>query len=483
MVFCMIFNTKYKTMSLPFKAGLWFTVCSIIQRGISVLSMPVFTRLLDTSQFGEYSLFLSWESFVSLLVTLNIFSEVFNKGLSDYAEDRDEYTSEQVGLLSMQMLTGIAIYMLFRQQINSVVGFSTPLVLIMFVGVYFTAITSFWFARKRFEYKYLPVIAVTLTISLSSILFGVVFVSVVDYEHKIIARIVSNYIAPVVLGCFILIKFCVRSRKLFSLEVWKSTLLLSVPLLPHYLSQITLNQTDKIMIGWFDSASSVAIYGIAHSAGLLLVLINNGINSSFVPWMYGKLKEKDFSQIASVSNALCFLVAGCNAVLMLFAPEAVLLLSTQDYINAIWCIAPIATSVVFVFTYTLFVNVEIYYGKTSYVAFASMVAAIVNVVLNYVFIPKYGYVAAAYTTAFSYLFTMFAHFALLRGVLKRNLLPIAMFDYKSLFISCGLIIVCAAAVLLLYGFSFARYVAICIAAISAMLHRDKIKSIFIFNKK
>lgn len=74
---------KYQSMPLPAKAGVWFTLCSIIQRGISVISMPIFTRLLSTDAYGTYSLYTSWYMLFSLIVTLNLASEVFNKGLAD----------------------------------------------------------------------------------------------------------------------------------------------------------------------------------------------------------------------------------------------------------------------------------------------------------------------------------------------------------------------------------------------------------------
>lgn len=109
---------KYQSMPLPAKAGVWFTLCSIIQRGISVISMPIFTRLLSTDAYGTYSLYTSWYMLFSLIVTLNLASEVFNKGLADHAEERPDYTTSQAALISVLVAAFFAVYLIFRGPIN-----------------------------------------------------------------------------------------------------------------------------------------------------------------------------------------------------------------------------------------------------------------------------------------------------------------------------------------------------------------------------
>ena len=49
-------------MSIASKAALWFTICGFVQKGISFITVPIFTRLLTTEQYGVVSIFYSWES-------------------------------------------------------------------------------------------------------------------------------------------------------------------------------------------------------------------------------------------------------------------------------------------------------------------------------------------------------------------------------------------------------------------------------------
>ena len=70
---------KYKKIPLPVKAGIWFTICNLLQRGISILTVPIFTRLLTPDQYGVYSLYLSWLNILTIFTSLNLYYGVFNK--------------------------------------------------------------------------------------------------------------------------------------------------------------------------------------------------------------------------------------------------------------------------------------------------------------------------------------------------------------------------------------------------------------------
>ena len=69
-------------------------------------------------------------------------------------------------------------------------------------------------------------------------------------------------------------------------------------------------------------------------------------------------------------------------VVIAFAPEVVRILAPNEYFEAIWVIPPLATSVFFIFLYTLFANIEFYYEENKFIMIASIIAAILNIILN-----------------------------------------------------------------------------------------------------
>ena len=83
----------YNNLSEPIKATLWFTISSIIQKGIALLSTPIFTRLLTTEEYGVYSVYQSWYSILLIFATLNLYAGVYNNGMTKWPDKRQEYTS------------------------------------------------------------------------------------------------------------------------------------------------------------------------------------------------------------------------------------------------------------------------------------------------------------------------------------------------------------------------------------------------------
>ena len=106
--------------------------------------------------------------------------------------------------------------------------------------------------------------------------------------------------------------------------------------------------------------------------------------------------------------------------MMLTGPELIKIFATKEYLDAIWIIPPISLSVFFMFGYVIFSTVEFYYEKTSFAVAASGMAAVINVILNYIFIKSYGYYAAGYTTVLGYILLMAAHYVFFAGIVKKH---------------------------------------------------------------
>ena len=463
---------KYKSINIAAKASIWFALCSIIQKGISVITLPIFTRLMTTEQYGTYSIYLSWYNILVIFITLNIQSEIFNKGLIDHQNNQEQFIANQTGLLIALGLFWIAIYLPFQNFFNRILGLTIVLFLVMLLDIISNAIITLWCAKKRFEFKYQSVIGVTIVLSILNPIIGIfaVFMS----EHKAEVRVVSNAIAPLIMALVIAFLLHKKGKFFSQFSWWKYSVLSSLPLIPHYLSLVVLNQSDKLMINRFTGASNAAIYSVAHSAGLLMTIINSSINSSFVPWIYNKIKKDDYNGISKISNYLCLVVFWMNLLLIWMAPEVIKVLAAKEYYDAIWCLVPIAISVYYYFMYTLFVDIEIYYGATQYVAIASIIAALLNVVLNYILIPIYGYYVAAYTTLASYFATMILHFIFMRIVLKKNKNQNnVIFNFKMMNLLGIMLVILSVLAMFLYKYTIIRIACIVVLLVLAFCFRKE----------
>ena len=168
------------------------------------------------------------------------------------------------------------------------------------------------------------------------------------------------------------------------------------------------------------------------------------MDTAWTPWFYEQMaagKEKDIRQKTAWYVLLMSVIA---VLLMLVCPEIILIMGGQKYTESRYTVVPIVLGMYFAFLYALPAAIEYYHKKTKLIAVGTVCAAIINVVLNAVFIPLFGYVAAAYTTVVCYVLYFFFHLFIARRILGRFL-----FDMKSLFL-CMAGVVAFSAICLLF---------------------------------
>ena len=144
---------------------------------------------------------------------------------------------------------------------------------------------------------------------------------------------------------------------------------------------------------------------------------------------------------------------------MIISPEVLLILGGDKYLTAKYVIPPVVMGCVCQFVYTLLVNIEQYSKKTIGMAFASVTAAGLNYILNLLLIPRFGYIAAAYTTLAGYMWLLIVHMFF---VYKLNLNFV--YSYKFIFLIITVMIALSLLIDLLYdqsiirGFVFVVYI-------------------------
>ena len=397
-------------------------------------------------------------------------------GLTKYDADRDRYTSSVQGLGFTVTSIALLIYLAIPKIIDRVTGMSFGLTLLIFALLYTMPPITFWSARQRVEYRYQAVVAITMTSSILIPILGVA--AAVTIDHKEYAVIGARVIVQGVIGLVLLFVNCHKHFCFFHKEYWQRSLRFNVPLLPYYLSTVLLNSSDRIIIQNLVGKAQAGIYGVAYSASMVMSLFNSSINSSLQPWLFMKLKQKQYKDIPPVINSLLILVAGLNLMLIAFAPEAIAILAPPQYAEAIWVVPPLAASVFVMFFYQHFVNVEFYFEDSKIIAIASIGSAILNVVLNFLLIPVMGYLVAGYTTLASYLVFCFAHYMFMRGICRKNGCPTNIVNIRQMLLIMAVFF--ALMMLLTFGYTVVaiRY-AFCFVAlgIAAMKSNSIIKKI------
>lgn len=400
---------KLNSASPAAKASFWFVASNIILKGIGFITTPIFTRLLDPTDYGITSVFISWESVISVFATLSLAGGVYNVAMLKYKDDVDGYTSCMIGLTSISLTLVYGICIVINLLFPQLFEISTAYLLYMAIQTFTNAVISFWLMRKRFIYDYKSVLRYTISNAILSPLCAIIAILLFP-ESKAYAKIIGAGISGIAIGFVIFLQTMIRGKKVYNKEYYGYALKFNLPLIPHYLSSILLNSSDKIMINSIVSAAQAGLYSIAHSITGLISIVTQSINHSLIPLTLKSIKEERFRHLRNTTTGCALIVSVVCMLVTLFAQEMVQIFATAEYVSAALFVAPLSFSVLISFVSGVLGNILFYHEKTWYMTIFTTISAVVNLAANYIFIHLVGAIAAGYTTLASSLITFFLYY-------------------------------------------------------------------------
>ena len=471
-----LFN-KISNLSQGVKASIAFFLASVITSGIAYITTPIFTRLLMASEYGEVSVFSTWTSIIGIIAMFRLSAGVFNNGMVDYPESRDEYSFSML-ILSNIITFGVSVALIILYpHIQTVIEMDFSLLLLMCILFIVQPAYSFWTARQRYELKYKSTFFWTIFCTLFSTTVAIICVAMAE-GNKSHAKIFGSEVSLIVIYIGFYIYLGLKSRFRINIGYWKEAIVFNLPLIPHYMSMYLLSSSDRVMISHLDSSSAAAYYSVAYSVAVVATIVWNAANASLIPYTYEKCKVKDYRSISAVTLPILTMFAAICILEIMFAPEVVKIMATSEYFDAVYVIPPIVGGVFFLVQYFLYANVIYYYKKPKFVMISSMTAASLNILLNYIFIPKFGYVAAGYTTLFSYFVQAVIDYLAMKRVIKEDIYNMKYIGLLSLGVT-----VIALISNLIYDALIIRIVAILTLCVVCWIRRRNIVDIFRHLKK
>lgn len=408
----------YQKIPIQTRAAFWFMFCSMFPQAVTVISTTIFTRILTTGDYGLTSNYSAWHGIVDIFVTLSLYCGVYNNAMLKYKEHRDEFDASIVGISFMTSGVFMIFMLMFHAPMERVTALSTSMLICMWLQCLFANSYNCWISRARYEYNYVKIIKVTIVTALLSPILSLLFI--VLFENNAAAKVWGQNLCMIVIGAALCIRTLRRRLPLYNKEYWRYALSFNIPLIPHYLSIIILNQSDRIMITRICGLSENGIYSIAYSAASLLLIFNSAVTQALTPWIYERCSDKRVSNVKKYVSVIYFLAAGIVLAFMMLAPEAVSILAGEKYQQSVGLIPPIAVGIYFILVQNMTAIIEFYHEKSKMLMVCSSIAAVLNIVLNLIFIPVYGYTAAAYTTLASYAVNAMLHYWIVHTIYKKN---------------------------------------------------------------
>lgn len=470
-------SNTIKKMPKGLKASIAFFIANIVTAGIKYITTPFFTRLLSIEEFGVVSVYLTWEQVFGIIAMFCLSYGIFNNGMSDFPEQRDEFSFSMLGLSNIITVIFAIILFLSYPYSKNIIQLDYPLLILMVLIFLFQPAYKFWTVRQRYEYEYKKTVVWTIVCAFLSPAIAILCIYVLP-GNRIYSRLFGSELTLLAIYIGFFIYLGRKSHWKCDRRFWKDAILFNLPLIPHYLSTYILASSDKIMISNLCGNADTAFYTIAYSIASVGTIVWSAANASLVPYTYEKCKTKDYKSISNVTIPILIVYGVVCFMVILMAPEIVSILATAEYKEAIYAVPPVIAGLFFQVHYYMYANVLYYYKKPKYVMIASLTATALNLVLNYVFIQKYGYLAAGYTTLICYLVQAVIDFLAMRKVVGESV-----YDMKLVtIISVILIAICLASTLL-YSYVILRYFILAAILLLCYIFRKRIIRTFTDMKK
>lgn len=388
------------------KASAFYLIGSLFNKGFAFLTVPIFTRILSTTDYGIVTTYNSWISILSMVMGFAIHMGI-RAAFIDYKEKIDDFVSVTTTFTLlcggvMCLFIGGGAYLL-RINVNL-----TLIVLCLLQGLATALVQNYsMYLMMQYRYKFRTALMILPNLlSVGASVFAILFVVKTDLY---MGRIVPTALINVAFGLITVALVYARSHVLYNREYLKYGLAISIPLVLHGIALNILSQSDRTMITWLADASQTGVYSLIYNFSMIATVITTSLDGVWVPWFTEKLKNREIKNINDLAVDYINLMTYAMVGVMLVGPEVVKLLASSKYWEGISIIPPVVLANYIIFAYTLYVNIEHFYKKTPCITVNTLIAAGSNLILNYIFIPLYGYVAAAYTTLFSYLLAFVLH--------------------------------------------------------------------------
>lgn len=372
--------------------------CTII---FPLITFPYVSRVFGSESYGRYNFGYSYVSYFILLAALGIAPYAIREG-SRMREDKGNITKFSSELFSINVITMIFSYAILLLSLAFWRKLDTYMVVILVhsIAIVFNTIGTDWINSIYEDFKYIT-IRYILFQCIAVILMFVFVKTPRDYiiyaGINVFANSGANLLNLVYTRKYVKIRFTVRLNL-------RQHLAPLVMLFGNALAVTIYVNSDITLLGIYKSDIDVGVYSVAAKIYNIIKQVLNAIIVVIIPRVAYYLGKKDFYKynklLNTTLNVLVFLIIPAIFGMYALAKEIVLVVGGDDYALAEVPLQVLCIALCFSVLACFFSNAILIVNKLEkFALLATLISAVVNVLLNVLFIPKWGIVGASITTA------------------------------------------------------------------------------------
>ena len=423
----------------------------VLVRFITFLLLPVYTNLFQPQDYGIVALAFAYMAFFNVILKFGLDAALMKKYVQASEEDRKSFYTTAIGFFAViAILYGLINLFAAQSMSKMILGVDQP----KFWHI-ITAILCFdmlWGVPQlilRTEEKPYPFLMFSFINAFGTL--GLNIYLVVYLGMGVEGVLISNGIVSGALFIFTFpITFNRINLKAFSKEKFKEMMKFGLPFFPSGIFAMMMEVADRYVLNYLGDAADVGLYSAGYKIGALMLLLVMGFNMAWQPFFL-RVGKNDadvrdlFSRIATILVAVLSYVW----LLMYFWIGDFVKLSVGSFslLGPIyWSAIPVIPIIAFGYLLDALYLVQLpgpfLMEKSKWIMISRGVGALTNVGLNFLLIPRLGYVGAAWATCFS-----FGVMALVLFIVNRRLYSIA-YEWRKL----GLIVATLSTMVLLTNF-------------------------------
>ena len=392
---------------------------SLVLSGINFITIPVFTRVLGTANYGRFAVYHSWLLIVACFIDL-----CCRQGLATakYQFGEENYYKYRSSTLTLGACFGIAcilLTVLLQKPLSGFMRYSPALTVLLAVTAYAYSVVEFakqaWIYEKQAQKNFV----VSTALSLMTVALSLLLLPRYDEDTLYIARTIGFCAPYVVVGAVLWAVMFKKSPAGFRREYWRYALVLGTPIIFHLLSQNILTQSDRVMMQRFRIDDDIiGIYSFFYTFSGIVTTVLNALNVSWCPFYYDYLHAKSFDilKVKCRNYMQMFTIICCGFLLV--SREVSRLFADESFQSGIDVLPILTVGIFFIFMYQFPVNFEFFHKKTQIIAGGTVCAGLLNIGLNALLIPPYGMYGAAVATMISYVALFAGHYFIATRLLE-----------------------------------------------------------------
>lgn len=397
-------------------------------QGINFISMPIFTRVLGAEQFGLYSVFNTWAMILSIIFPLGL-SNCLGVGLYYFKNKYIEFKHSILIYNIILSLIFFTILLLLFNLAKYIFDYNFNIYFLLLLTAVSTNIVGAFTGVLVFEKKAILNFLISTFISVLNVLLSIYIIFNFKLENRYVGRVVGHLIPYLIIFLTILIWLIYKKNYVFKFEYLKYGIVIGLPVVLHSLANIVLGQSDRVMMQKMGLQNyHIGIYSFFYSFTNVISIILGAFNTSFTPFYYDYIDNDDYINISKkIRNYIELFTIVCVGFLLL-SREVTYVFADPEFYSGIGFIPIFVASNYFIFMYQFAVNYEFFYQNTKFIAIGTTLSALMNIILNYFLITRFGAFGAAYATIISYFLLFVFHYIIAKSM-KQNRFYIKISDY------------------------------------------------------